>query len=69
MVEVDRVVDAGRPQGVALQVQRLGVVGLRDVGAAEQHVSCALAGAAGYVHAQITMRSISSTVTVSAVRS
>ena len=36
VVEVDRVVDAGRPQGV---------------------------------HAQITMRSISSTVTVSAVRS
>ena len=45
VVEVDRVVDAGRPQGVALQVQQLGAVG------------------------QITMRSTSSTVTVSAVRS
>ena len=32
VVDVDRVVDAGRPQGVALQVQRLGAVGLRDAG-------------------------------------
>ena len=38
MVEVD-LVDAGRPQGVALQVQRLGAVGLRDAGVADQHVS------------------------------
>ena len=30
MVEVDRVVDARRPQGVALQVQRLVAVALRD---------------------------------------
>ena len=35
MVEVDRVVDAGHPQGVALQVQRAG--GLRDVGAEQHH--------------------------------
>ena len=58
MIEVDRVVDDGRPQGVALQVQRLGAVGLRDVGRLPSNV-----------HAQITMRSISSTVAVSAVRS
>ena len=38
VVEVERV-DAARPQGVALQVQRLGAVGLRDAGVAEQHVS------------------------------
>ena len=35
-------VHAGRPQGVALQVERLGVVGLRDASAADQHVSWAL---------------------------
>ena len=39
MVEVGRVVDARGPQGVALQVQRLGAVGLRDAGVADQHVS------------------------------
>ena len=38
MIEVDRV-DAGRLQGVALQVQRLEAVGLRDAGVADQHVS------------------------------
>ena len=27
------------PQGVALQVQRLGAVGIRDAGVADQHVS------------------------------
>ena len=36
MVEVGRVVDARGPQGVALQVQRLGAVGLRDAGVADQ---------------------------------
>ena len=61
MVEVDRV-DAARSQGVALQVQpaRQSPDG-REV--------LRLPRAAGDVHAQITMRSISSTVTVSAVRS
>ena len=39
VIEVDRVVDARGPQGVALQVQRLGAVGLRDAGVADQHVS------------------------------
>ena len=39
MVEVGRVVDALGPQGVALQVQRLGAVGLGDAGVADQHVS------------------------------
>ena len=39
VVEVDRVVDASGPQGVALQVQRLGAVGLREAGVADQHVS------------------------------
>jgi len=70
-VEVDRVVDASRPQGVELSSSDLGTVGLRDVDAAEQHgVLRPLTGAAkGNVHAQITIRSISSTVTVSAVRS
>ena len=38
MVDVDRV-DALGPQGVALQVQRLGAVGLLDAGVADQHVS------------------------------
>ena len=39
VVEVGRVVDARGPQGVALQVQRLGAVGLRDAGVGDQHVS------------------------------
>ncbi len=39
VVEVGRVVDARSPEGVALQVQRLGAVGLRDAGVADQHVS------------------------------
>ena len=39
VVEVDRVVDANGPQGVALQVQRLGAVGLRDAGVADPPVS------------------------------
>ena len=39
VVEVGRVVDARGPQGVALQVQRLRAVGLRDAGVADQHVS------------------------------
>ena len=39
VVEVGRVVDARGPEGVALQVQRLGAVGLRDAGVADQHVS------------------------------
>ena len=75
MVEVDRVVDARGPQGVALQVQRLGAVGLRDAGVADQHVSQTkglrhMRGPAGtFILVQITMRSISSPVTVSAVRS
>ena len=34
VVEVD-LVHAGRPQGVALQVQRLGAVGLRDAGVSQ----------------------------------
>ena len=38
MVEV-HLVDVGVAQGVALQVQRLGAVGLRDAGVADQHVS------------------------------
>ena len=38
VVLVDRV-DALGSQGVALQVQRLGAVGLRDAGVADQHVS------------------------------
>ena len=38
MVDVDRV-DARGPQGVALQVQRLGAIRLRDAGVADQHVS------------------------------
>ena len=38
VVDVDRV-DALGPQGVALQVQRLGAVGLGDAGVADQHVS------------------------------
>ena len=38
MVEVDRVVDTLGPQGGALQVQRLGAVGLRDADVADQHV-------------------------------
>ena len=39
VVEVGRVVDALGPQRVALQVQRLGAVRLRDAGVADQHVS------------------------------
>ena len=39
VVEVGRVVDALGPQRVALQVQRLGTVRLRDAGVADQHVS------------------------------
>ena len=39
LVEVGRVVDALGPQGVALQVQRLGAVRLRDAGVADQYVS------------------------------
>ena len=95
MVEVGRAVDARGPQGGALQVQRLGAIGLRDAGVADQHVSqttvCDMAGGglenppsghrgrrsgsagspalARAEAPQITMRSISSTVTVSAVRS
>ena len=74
---VDRI-DADRPQGIALQVQRLRAVGLRDAGVADQHVSQAVVcdrvgGRSGERPAnggaQITMRSISSTVTASAVRS
>ena len=38
MVDVDRI-DARGPQGVALQVQRLGAIRLRDAGVADQHVS------------------------------
>ena len=38
VVDVDGV-DARRPRGVALQVQRLGAVCLRDAGVADQHVS------------------------------
>ena len=71
VVEVDRVVDAGGQHGVTLQVLRLGAVGLRGRG--RSRATCCpappWAGSAGDVHAQITMRSISSTVTVSAVRS
>ena len=51
MVEVDGVVNAGRLQGVALQVQRLGAVGRRDAGVADQPVSqtnvCDMAGEEG----------------------
>ena len=39
VVEVGRVVDALGPQGVALQVQRLGAIRLRDAGVADQHLS------------------------------
>ena len=38
VVEVDGV-NACRPQGVALRVERLGSVGFRDAGVADQHVS------------------------------
>ena len=40
VVEVDRVVDARRPQGVALQVQRLVAVALRDAGVAGRGRPC-----------------------------
>ena len=39
VVEVGRLVDALGPQGVALQVQRLGAIRLCDVGVADPHVS------------------------------
>ena len=39
VVGVGRVGDALGPQGVALQVQRLGTVRLRDAGVADPHMS------------------------------
>ena len=70
VVEVDRVVDAGRPQGVALQGPATG--SRRSSRRGRSRATCVLRPwreTAGNVHAQITIRSISSTVTVSAVRS
>ena len=68
MVEVRRVVDAGRPQG--RRAAGPATENRRSSRRGRNRAMCRASGGGpqGIVHAQITMRSISSTVTVSAVR-